>query len=67
MSKKKIRVSYRIFCYGGGKTSWRFKCFDMGWGGGGGGRETCLTEIMTSEIQNVSANKLAVNKFQLSY
>ena len=31
-----------------------------------GGHQACLTEIMTSEIQKVSANKLVVNKFQLS-
>ena len=29
------------------------------------GCQVCLTEIMTSEIQKVSANKLVVNKFQL--
>ena len=37
-----------------------------GGGGGGGGHQACLIEIMTSEIQKVSANKLVVNKFQLS-
>ena len=31
-----------------------------------GGCHACLTEIMTSEINKVSANKLVVNKFQLS-
>ena len=41
------------------------KRFDMG-GGGGGGRQACLINIMTSEIQKVSANELVLNKFQLS-
>ena len=49
-------------------------------GGGGGGKhlgellklfdvyllKRFITEIMTSEIQKVTANKLVVNKFQLS-
>ena len=60
------RVSYRIFCWGGGGGGEHLgdllKHFDIG----GGGRQACLTEIMTSEIQKVSAKKLVVNKFQLS-
>ena len=40
------------------------KRFDMG--GGGGGSQACLIDIMTSGIQNVSANELVLNKFQLS-
>ena len=39
------------------------KRFDMG---GGGGSQACLIDIMTSEIQKVSANELLLNKFQLS-
>ena len=33
---------------------------------GEGGSQVCLIDIMTSEIQKVSANELLLNKFQLS-
>ena len=45
---------------GGGHLGDLLKRFDIG-----GDRQAFLTEIMTSEIQKVSANKLVVNKFQL--